>query len=111
MKDILRGLLSSMEKLYVLVRKDLSKSQQAVQGGHAVAEYLLRDRSSFWDNGTLVYLAVDDEEDLKSWGEIFHIMYAEYAEFREPDINNELTAIAALLDKEEQDVVSDLRLL
>jgi len=63
-----------MEKLYVLVRKDLSKSQQAVQGGHAVAEYLLRDRSSFWDNGTLVYLAVDDEEDLKSWGEIFHIM-------------------------------------
>ena len=95
----------------MLVRKDLSKSQQAVQGGHAVAEYLLRDRSSFWDNGTLVYLAVDDEEDLKSWGEIFQIMYASWISFREPDKNNELTAVAALLDREEQEVVSDLRLL
>jgi hypothetical protein len=100
-----------MEKLYVLVRKDLSKSQQAVQGGHAVAEYLLRGRLSSWDNGTLVYLAVDDEKDLKSWGEIFHIMCAWWVQFREPDRDNELTAIAALLDEEEQKVVSDLRLL
>jgi hypothetical protein len=95
----------------VLVRKDLSKSQQAVQGGHAVAEYLLRGRLSSWYNGTLVYLAVHDEEDLKSWGEIFHVMYAEWVPFREPDRNNELTAIAVLLDGNEQNVVGDLRLL
>jgi len=29
-------------KLYVLVRKDMSKGQQAVQACHAVAEHLLR---------------------------------------------------------------------
>ena len=55
-------------KLYVLVRKDLSKSQQAVQGGHAVAEYLLRGPSTAWPNGTLVYLGVRNEDDLKFWG-------------------------------------------
>lgn len=101
----------SMEKLYVLVRKDLSKSQQAIQGGHAVAEYLLRGRLSFWDNGTLVYLAVHNEEELKSWGEIFDILCAWWVPFREPDRNNELTAIAALLDADEQEVVKGLRLL
>ncbi len=100
-----------MEKLYVLVRKDLPKSQQAVQGGHAVAEYLLRDRSSSWDNGTLVYLAVKDEDELKSWGEIFDIACAWWAGFREPDRNNELTAIATFLDKNEQNLIEDLRLL
>ena len=100
-----------MEKLYVLVRKNLSKSQQAVQGGHAVAEYLLHYRLSSWDNGTLIYLAAKDEEDLKSWGELFHLMYVDHVGFKEPDRNNELTAIAVLLDREEQKMVGDLRLL
>jgi len=57
-----------MQKLYILVRKDLSKSQQAVQGGHAVAEYLLHGPSTAWTNGTLVYLGVRNENELKFWG-------------------------------------------
>jgi len=56
------------KKLYVLVRKDLSKSQQAVQAGHVVAEYLLRGPHTMWDNGTLVYLSVRNENELKFWG-------------------------------------------
>ena len=57
------------QKLYVLVRKDLSKSQQAVQAGHAVAEFLLRGPSTFWGNGTLVYLGVHNETELKWWSD------------------------------------------
>ncbi|MFW9871588.1 MAG: hypothetical protein ACFFG0_00635 [Candidatus Thorarchaeota archaeon] len=67
----------------------------AVQAGHAVAEYLLHSHFSRWKNQTLIYLGVKglfqmeklkyklDQEDIK------------YIEFREPDLNNEVTAIAS----------------
>jgi len=83
-------------RLYVLVRKDLSESYQAVQAGHAVAEWLLCDQT--WENETLVYLGVDNEQDLVDWKEKLNYKNIKYAEFREPDIGNELTAIAALAD-------------
>ena len=80
----------------MLVRKDLSESYQAVQAGHAVAEWLLCDQT--WENETLVYLGVDNEQDLVDWKEKLNYKNIKYAEFREPDIGNELTAIAALAD-------------
>jgi len=95
-------------KLYVLVRKDLSKSQQAVQAGHVVAEYLLRGPKTLWGNGTLVYLTVRNEHELKKWaGKISgkgHYVVA----FREPDRQNEFTAIAVECDEE---IVEELNLL
>ena len=56
-----------MNKLYALVRKDLSPSQRAVQAGHAVAEWLLRGPKTDWDNGTLIYLGVRNEDELNCW--------------------------------------------
>jgi hypothetical protein len=81
-------------KMYVLIRKDLSKSQQAVQGGHAVAEYLLNYKDIIWNNGTLVYLAIRNEIDLKEWERKFGQLSLNYSSFYEPDINNQITAIA-----------------
>ena len=80
-------------KMYVLVRDDLSKSQQAVQAGHALAEYLIKKPDTQWSNGTLVYLKVRGEEELYVWKERLKDLAVE---FREPDKNNELTAIATV---------------
>ena len=85
-------------KLYVLVRKDLSRKQQSVQAGHAIAEYLLRVPLFDWDNGTLIYLGVKDENELISWGDKLTDKKINWIGFREPDINNQLTAISTVSD-------------
>ena len=84
-------------KLYVLIRKDLSTSQQAVQAGHAVAQYLLEHND--WKNETLVYLGVKDEDHLKKWLYMLDKEKIDYSLFKEPDIGNQITAIATCKDK------------
>ena len=90
----------------MLVRKDLDRSYQSVQAGHAVAEWLLHDQS--WCNNTLVYLGVEDERSLEHWAEVLNHRDIKWIGFREPDINNELTAIATHTDNK---VFNKLRLL
>jgi hypothetical protein len=84
------------KKLYVLVRKDLTKAQQAVQAGHAVAEYLLRGPQNSWPNGTLVYLNVSNEEKLKRWCDNLKFLEIPFVTFKEPDLNDEVTALATI---------------
>ena len=86
------------------MRKDLSKSQQAVQAGHALAEFLLRGPFSFWGNGTLVYLGVRDESELKNW---FNCV-DNAIPFYEPDRNFEMTAFAS---ERSDDLFKELNLL
>lgn len=82
-------------KLYVIVRKDLSTSQQAVQAGHAVAAFLL-DGLFFrrWNNETLIYLGVKGLTQLENLKRKLDFNGIHYTEFREPDIGNQVTAIA-----------------
>lgn len=84
------------KRLYVLVRKDLPASYRAVQAGHAVAEWLLQDRS--WNNETLVYLGVPNEYSLFRWANKLDRKGIQWVGFREPDIGNQLTAIASISD-------------
>lgn len=81
-------------KFYVLIRKDLSPSQQAVQGGHALAEFLLKGPATNWTNGTLVYLGVKNEQELYKWMHKLEMDNIQYSTFTEPDRNNEITALA-----------------
>lgn len=91
-----------MKKLYVLIRSDLSRSQQAVQGGHAVAAFAKANPD--WDHHTLVYLRVRGLDELLDW----HSRFNAAVPFYEPDIGGEMTAFAHLTN---QDEFESLRLL
>jgi len=79
-----------------------------VQSGHSIAEFLLKQKTD-WDNGTLVYLGVKDELDLKKW--IFRLEETKnkFEVFREPDIGNQITSIATVVDDEK--IFKRLRLI
>lgn len=83
-----------MSKMYVVVRNDLSPSQRAVQAGHALSEWLLDD-SETWKNQTLVYLTARNKDHLENI--IYDLQWSDtkYTQFNEPDIDNEVTAIAS----------------
>lgn len=111
-----------VNKLYVLVRGDLTKSQQAVQASHAVAEFMLytnniscrcggcRDQH-LWENETIVLLRVKDKDDLDLWLKKIDEVTKTYTEFYEPDLRTgEVTAIAAW-GKDLPDLLKDLPLL
>ena len=53
-----------MKRLYVLTRNDLGLVYQAVQGAHAVAQFVLDHPNHEWKNGYLIFLALDDGYDL-----------------------------------------------
>jgi hypothetical protein len=82
------ALPSSNEKLYVIVDETLTQSQQAVQAGHAVAEFLKKNPATLWNNGTLVYLKASFKWGPNIWGA------DSSAEFCEPDLGNKCTAKA-----------------
>jgi hypothetical protein len=88
----------SSRRLYILVRKDLESSYRAVQAGHAVAEWLLHDHAQTWRNSTLIYLGVKDENSLVRWSEKLDMRSLKWVGFKEPDIGNELTALAVECD-------------
>ena len=97
------------QALYVIVRKDLSKSSQAVQAGHALAQFLLENKTE-WSNGTLVYLSVPNEERLTQVKA--SLVGKQMAEFKEPDLDNQMTAVAVLGSKDSRlSEFSDLPLL
>jgi len=58
--------------------------------------------------GTLIYLSVDSEECLVNWGDKLTRRNMDWVGFKEPDIGNQLTAIATVTDKK---IFSNLQLL
>lgn len=52
----MNSLTNTQKKLYVLIGKELNPVYGCVQGGHAVAQYLLEHPKQNWNNQYLIYL-------------------------------------------------------
>jgi len=92
-------------KLYILVDSSLPLAYRSVQGGHAVAQWLLDHPAQSWNNHILVYL---DCPDLELWQTKLQRYRLDYSVFIEPDLGNQLTALAVYTDKK---VLSRLNLM
>ena len=81
-----------MQRLYVLISNKLDSIYGCVQGGHAVAQWLLDHPQQDWNNNYLIYVTAD----ISKWKERLDIFGMDYTEFKEPDLNNQTTALAVL---------------
>ena len=82
-------------KLHVIVRKDLEWPHRAVQGGHAVEEYHAKTPITSRKTGTLVYLGVENEKELRKLKELLDSEYGMHTvAFHEPFWQNSMTAFA-----------------
>lgn len=98
MKDGGTGVQITTEKLRVITRRDLLKPYQAVQSGHAVIQfqydYPKIARDWYINSNYLIYLSVENEHELISFIEKAQLKNIKVSVFREPDIGNQITAIA-----------------
>ena len=86
------------EKLYIVTRRDLSPGLQAAQVAHAAFQfgYEHRPLAHAWlrESNFLVILSTEDEEELTLLGKKAETLNLPVSWFREPDIEDEVTAIA-----------------
>ena len=80
------------QRLYVLIDKVLDSTYGCVQGGHAVAQWLLNHPDQDWNNSYLIYLSAD----LPKWIYRLNYLGIDYTSFQEPDLSGKTTALAVL---------------
>ena len=123
---------SLQNKMYILVRQDLPPSIQTVQVAHVATEFMMRCYSYHdcdyppvdrhypnWDNGTMVFLGVKDEKELKHWMSVLkEAMYKDAPRFKShfgfetfDELELGLTALSTDLYPEFQHLLKDLPLL
>lgn len=86
------------DKVYVIVRNDLSPSYKMVQGAHALAQFALNYPLTFktWENQTLIFLGVSTYRALCTLYDTLKNDQYTYgyipSKWCEPDLDNQLTA-------------------
>lgn len=107
--------IKNNEKLCVITRSDLTAGQQAVQATHAAIDFTFQypNKASPWHSisNYLVLLSVPNEQALKEFIKRCEFKFLDHTVFREPDLNNAITAIAIEPCKETQKLTRNLPLL
>lgn len=95
-------------RLYCITREDLKPGQKIAQACHAATQYLLDHPDTEWNNGYIICLGIQNEEELKKLEEKLISIDRKYSKFHEPDMDDQLTAIAAI---DEGKLFANLRLI
>lgn len=94
-------------RLYFLCLYNLSSIQKAIQAGHAALEYAEKYRDTedyqnfFYNHKTFILLDGGGSSEMKKHLKTLKKLNVNHAEFREPDLNNCVSAIAFLVREEE----------
>ena len=85
-----------MNRLYIIGRADLPAGLRSAQAGHAAFSFALEHPKAMrkWGNEYLILVEAPDKLRLHWFASKAKRLGIPVAEWREPDLNNELTAIA-----------------
>lgn len=102
------------DKLYVVTRSDLSVGYQGVQSIHAGIQFVFEHpefaKQWFDSSNYLGFLSVNDEHALSRLIEKAIELNIKFSVFREPDIDNQITAIALAPGAKSKKLCSNLKL-
>lgn len=102
------------DKMYIITREDLSPGVQAVQGQHALAEFMITfpGTAKEWHENSnyLGFLSIPNEASLIELADRAVRKDLRVAWFREPDLDNQVTAIAIEPGSKSKKLCSRLKL-
>ena len=100
--------------MYVITRADLSAGYQGVQAMHAAIQFMFEhpEAAKEWYeiSNYLGFLSVANEQELRSLIEVAREQNIRFSVFREPDIDNQITAIALEAGRKSKKLCSHLQL-
>ena len=103
------------DKLYLITRRDLSTGKQAVQSAHALSEfyhkYTETEEEWFTHSNHLALLTVSNEDELLNLMFKAQKVGVKYVNFLEPDMSNQLTAVALEPGEKSKKLCSSLPLM
>lgn len=97
-----------------MTRRDLTAGSQSVQSTHAAIQFIFEhpEISEFWfKDPYLAQLSVENEDALKHLIHKLQKANIKYSIFREPDLGNEITAIAIEPSDKTRKLISHLPLM